>query len=233
MFYLIHGKNRNKSSTKAISLIEGLIAKKPDASYIKVGKDEWTESFFEEFGGTAGLFENKSVILVDNLWSEDLPTEDDIDRMNDSENIFILIENNLSKDSLSKLKSKAKQVIDVGDEVKKEQFNVFLISDAYAEKDKKKLWLLYRQGILSGADVEDFINIIYWQIKNLILAKRGLLNGALKLNPFVISKAKGYAKKWEEVELVNHSEYLVNMLHNSRLGKTDLEIAFEKWILDM
>ncbi len=233
MFYLIHGKNRNKSSNKAIALIEGLLAKKPNASYIKVDEEEWVGTFFDEFAGSAGLFENKSVILADNLWSGELPNEEDVEKIQKSENIFILIENDISSENLKKLKEKAEKVIDVGDEDKERGFNVFSISDAYGEKDKKKLWLLYRKSASEGVEVEDVVNIIFWQIKNLILAKRELLDGEFKLKPFVISKAKSYAKKWEGKELQKHAEELVKMLHNSRLGKVNLENVFEKWILDM
>jgi len=233
VFYLIYGKNRNKSTNKAISLVNGLVAKKPDASYIKVDEETFGEYFFEEVAGGQGLFENKSIVLSDNLWSLDLPSDEDIEKIQKSENIFILIENGLSLDALKQLKSKAEKVIDVGDEQKKEIFNIFSLSDAYSEKDKKKLWLLYRKSVEGFVEAEDVINIIFWQIKNLILAKKNLTSGALKLSPFVISKAKAYSTKWEEKDLIKHSEELVKMIHNSRLGKVDLEVVFEKWILDM
>jgi DNA polymerase III delta subunit len=233
MFYLFHGKSRKKASEKAYALVKGLLSKKPDASYVRVGVDDWHEDILLELSGTQGLFESKHVILCDDLWSEALPNEDDIDVIANSPNVFILIETNLSPSQKKTLVKLAKGETEVTKDEERETFNIFTLSDALSVKDKKRLWLLYREALASNVDPEDILNILFWQIKNLVLAKRNLLSGKLKVSPYVASKAKQGAVNWKDDELETKAKQIVDIYHMSRLGQADMEVSLERLILEM
>jgi len=232
MLYLFYGKDRQKIAEKGLALVKGLLLKKPDASYFKIDAENWSIERLEELSASQGLFENKYVVLVDNIWSDDLGTKEDIKRLKDSENIFILIESDISSENLKLLKKGAEKATEVADSrLTKKVFNVFALSDALGEKNAKKLWLLYEEALFSNIDAEEIHGILFWQIKNLILAKQNKLNGALKISPFVASKAKGYAVKWKEEELEDLAENLVRIYHKARLGQGEMETSLERVIL--
>lgn len=233
MFYLFHGKSRQKASEKAYALIKGLLSKKPDASYVRVSSEDWQEDILLELSGTQGLFESKHIVLCDELWSEALPNEEDIDLIANSLNIFILIETGLSPNQKKALVKLAKGETEVTKDAERETFNIFTLSDALNIKDKKRLWLLYREALSSNVDPEDILNILFWQVKNLILAKRNLLNGKLKVSPYVASKAKQGAVNWKDEELETKAKEMVDIYHLSRLGQADIEVSLERLILEM
>lgn len=234
MFYVVYGKNREKVAEKGFALANGLILKKPDASYFKIDAENWASEKIEELSGSQGLFESKFVVLLDNIWSDEIGTAEDIEKIKDSDNVFILIESDISADNLKLLKKSAVKATEIAEsKISKNSFNVFALSDALGEKNSKKLWMLYQEAIFNNIDAEEIHGILFWQIKNLILAKRGKLNGALKVSPFVVQKAKSYANKWEEKELENLAESLVKIYHKARLGQGEVEVAVEKMILEM
>jgi DNA polymerase III delta subunit len=233
MFYLVYGKSRNKSAEKAFGLIKGLMQKKPDASFVKIDAENWNEEILRELSGTQGLFENKHIVLSDNLWSEGLVSEEEIETIKDTENIFIVLENNLSAPLQKSLEKNAAGVSKIIDSEKSASFNIFSLTDAFAERDNKKLWILYRTAIKNNVAIEDIHNILFWQTKNIYLAKKDLLNGKLKINPFVARKAKSYSANWTIDELNKGAEDLTLIYHKARLGQLDFENALEKFILEI
>lgn len=234
MYYLVFGKNREKVAEKGFALAKGLILKKPDASYFKIDAENWASEKIEELSGSQGLFESKFVVLLDNIWSDEIGTAEDIEKIKGSENVFILIESEISADNLKLLKKSAVKATEIAEgKTNKKVFNVFALSDALGEKNSKKLWLLYQEALFNNIEAEQIHGNLFWQVKNLILAKRGKLNGALKISPFVAQKARGYANKWEEKELENLAENLVKIYHKARLGQGDMEISLEKTILQI
>lgn len=215
-------------------MANGLILKRPDASYFKIDAENWTSEKIEELSGSQGLFQNKFVVLLDNIWSEEIGTKDDVEKIKDSKNIFILIESDISADNLKLLKKSAAKATEIAENKSaKKVFNVFALSDALGEKNSKKLWVLYQEALLNNIEIEQIHGNLFWQVKNLILAKRGKLSGGLKISPFVAQKAKSYANKWEEKELESLAENLVKIYHKARLGQGEMEISLEKTILQI
>jgi DNA polymerase III delta subunit len=234
MFYLIHGQNRQKVAEKGFALAKGLILKKPDASYFKIDAENWSAEKIEELSGSQGLFENKFVVLLDNIWSDEIGTKDDIEKIKDSDNVFILIESGISTDNLKLLKKSAVKATEIAEgKLSKKVFNVFALSDALGEKNSKKLWMLYQEALFNNIEAEQIHGNLFWQVKNLILAKRGKLNGALKISPFVAQKARSYANKWQEKELEDLAENLVKIYHKARLGQGEMQVGLERLLLEI
>ncbi len=122
---------------------------------------------------------------------------------------------------------------------KAEKVNIFHISDAIAEKDKGKGWLLFQKAVLAGMDVEEIFWKITWQIKNLLIVKKLLPLESKKiaqiagLHPYVAQKTAFAAKNFSEDDLIRYSAELVNLYHNSRRGLSDFETGIEKFLIKL
>ena len=118
--------------------------------------------------------------------------------------------------------SKEIEKYQLGGEVAKQygapEYNPFAICDAFAEKNKAKMWIIYQQALRQGIPAEEVFFKILWQIKNLLLVKKLInagVDNAIKetgLHAFVASKAIKSAQKFSEEELENYSyEMLKNL----------------------
>ena len=63
--------------------------------------------------------------------------------------------------------------------------------------------------------------------------KEGVNIGNLGLHPFVITKTKRFTKNFEEKELEEHSRTLLHSYHNARGGGDELDVALEKFVLNL
>ena len=118
------------------------------------------------------------------------------------------------------------------------EYNPFAICDAFAEKNKAKVWIIYQQALRQGIPDEEVFFKILWQIKNLLLVKKlinaGVANVAKEtgLHDFVAGKAIKAAQKFSEDELVNYSYEMLKIYHEKRRGESELAIEFEKLLIN-
>jgi len=116
-------------------------------------------------------------------------------------------------------------------------YNPFAICDAFAEKNKAKMWIIYQQALRQGIPAEEVFFKILWQIKNLLLVKKLATAGVADiakesgLKPFVFGKAMRAAKSFSEDELVNYSYEMLKIYHKERRGESELPIEFEKLLI--
>jgi DNA polymerase III delta subunit len=122
---------------------------------------------------------------------------------------------------------------------KTKQINVFHITDAVAERDRSRAWLLFQKAAIGGFDSEEIFWKIVWQIKNLLIVKK-LLPAAEKkitettnLHPYVVKKTLSAAKNFTEEELAKYSLELIALYHNSRRGLADFETGIEKFLIKL
>ena len=117
------------------------------------------------------------------------------------------------------------------------EYNPFAICDAFAEKNKAKMWIIYQQALRQGIPAEEVFFKIFWQIKNLLLVKKLInagVDNAIKetgLHAFVASKAIKSAQKFSEEELENYSYEMLRIYHEERRGLLELPIEFEKLLI--
>ena len=130
------------------------------------------------------------------------------------------------------VRAKSADELDLG-EKSDERFNIFLLTDAIGERDKRNAWLIYRKALASGMSAEEIFWRVMWGVKSLILAQKTSSPEESGLNPFVYRKAKSFLKNWEITELEKLSKALVDGLHRSRRGNSEIEIILEKEILSL
>src|SRR3989344_3162227 len=116
MLYIFHGTNIQTGVQKASALLASLRSKKPDASYIKIEAGNWTPSIVEEHLGGQGLFSNKYIIFLDRVTENTEAKEqliDIISAMQESTNIFVVLEGKLNIELIKAFEKHAEKVIEV------------------------------------------------------------------------------------------------------------------------
>lgn len=200
-------------------------------------------NLFSEYIGSQSLFSDKFLIICDGLLGKKSEREPILERLEEvasSKNVFIFVEEALDKEALKKVEKFAAKVFVFEEKAKKEKigFNIFSISDALGEKDKKKLWIVFNKAIKEGLAPEEIFWKLTWQAKNMLLGKIAEEKGdrvieKLKISPYVLKKAKDYSKKFTEEELKKIYGELVRIYHDSRRGEVDFELALEGFILGL
>ncbi len=214
MIYFLHGTDVDKARTKAQELIESLRKKKPDASFFKIDSENFNVSTLQEYIGGQGLFANKYIVYLDRLCEKKDVKEEFVDKIKEiaeSENVFIVLEGKIDKATATKIEKKAEKTQDFElPEKNKEFYNAFALADAFAQRNKKEAWMLYRKAIDKGEAPEALHGMLFWKIKSLILS-----------NPS------------HKSELLALADKLITIYHDSRRGEHELETRLEAFILEL
>ena len=112
-------------------------------------------------------------------------------------------------------------------------FNIFSITEALAERDKKNAWILYQKALGAGLTPEEVFWKLVWQVKSLMLASRTKTAEEAGMKSYPYSKAKSALRNWKEGELENLSRKLVVGYHACRLGEEEMETFVEKVLLSL
>jgi DNA polymerase III delta subunit len=229
MLYVFHGTDISKSLEKAHKLIDSLRAKKPDASYVPINGDNWHTSIIEEHLGGQGLFSNKYIIFLDrvteNVEAKEL-IADFVPSMNESSNIFVVLEGKLNVELMRVFEKSAEKVVVTdlpvmaksfgGGAGVKGEFNVFALADAVGSRNRASSWTIFRQAVDRGIGSESILGTLFWKIKTMIVASGG----------------KGSAK-YSSVELKNLLTKIIILYHDGHRGIVNLELGTEKLLLEL
>lgn len=237
MYYFLYGKNTKESRKKLKSLLQTLQTKRKEAEVFRINNDNWSEGQFDELLVAQGLFDQKYIIVLDSLFENKEAKERILDRakeMKECQNVFLLIENDTDKKTLDKISKYAEKVQEFsGGIIKEERFNTFGLADAFGKRDKKNLWIGYLEAIDRGISPEEISGVLFWQIKNIIIAKKTNNVRESKLSPFVDSKARSFARNWSDEEISNHARAIVEATQAVRQGEGEMEILLERIMLSI
>ncbi len=230
MLYFLYGTDTHKARKKLHELLDLAQKKRPGAEIFKMT----SESFHEPV--SQGLFEHKYTVVLDNLFEKKDSKNYILDRLEgvqNSEQIFLMLESVVDAPSLKKIEKVAKQSQEFQKtESKKQAYNIFSITDGLLAKDKKNLWVSYIDFLEKGASAEEIHGIFFWQVKNMILASRVQSQTESGLSPFVYKNALSGGRNYKTEELLHMSSSLVLMTHRVRNGEGELPIMLETWILE-
>ncbi len=237
MLYVIYGTDTHKARAKLHDLLDLAKKKRPEAELFKITTENWSESQFDELLVAQGLFEQKYTTVLDNLFEKkDIKSYvmERLDGMKESEQIFLMLESSIDAASLKKLEKFGEKIQEFErKEEKKPNINIFSITDGLVQKDKKKLWISYIDLLGKGAVAEEVHGILFWQVKNMILASRAGSANETGLSPFVYKNALTGSRNYKTEELQKMGSDLVDMTHRVRQGQGELEIMIEKWVLEL
>ena len=245
MIYLLYGTDTHKSRTKLHEMLEILSKKRPNSEIFKITSENWSEDKLLELFSSKGLFDQKYIVVLDNLFEKKEIKEfilEHMDEMKLSEHPFLILDGKVDTVSLKKIEKTAQKIQEFEKSenyppshgyggVKKEYNAIFKITDGLLLKDKKKLWIDYTDLISQGVVAEEIHGLLFWQVKNMILAERSDSQNETGLTPFQYKNALTGSRKYKDSELVKMSGDLVEMTSRVRAGEGDLNIMLEKWIL--
>lgn len=157
--------------------------------------------------------------------------KDDLPQYSESQNIFIFSEVTITKPVRALFEKYNADIIEFTPEAKstEKKFNIFSLTDAFAAKDKKNLWLLFQEARKKSSP-EEIHGVLFWQLKNLVLVKTSQTNPGL--NDFVYRKTKTAASKFTLEELLKLSEKFLKIFHRRDTYST-LDIELENIILSL
>ncbi|MEX0909768.1 MAG: hypothetical protein WDZ75_00560 [Candidatus Paceibacterota bacterium] len=236
MLYLLYG-SRHFIKNESTNIKSALLAKRADA--ISLSYDgATTESFdLEESTSGQGLFQTRYIVeLIGMFEGEQLPNpKEAIIKIKESENIFLVLEEKLPKKILDLLKENAERTMEEKNApAKKEKdFSAFSLADALALRDKKRLWILFREALSRGYKVEELHGILFWQMKTIVLAYKTTSAEDAGIKPFPYSKAVSAKKKYTQEEAEELLHALSGAILEGRSGSSSLENSLEKVILSL
>lgn len=177
-----------------------------------------------------GLFGDREIYVIHDV-ARDIDMKSLLSGYAESDNIIVFSEATVTKKITEAFAKVSATVQDFGKEIEKkdEKMNIFSLADAFGKRDKKNLWLLFRQA-LDQATPEEIHGILFWQIKNMMLVIDSKENPGL--NPFVYKKNQGFVRTWNRNELAQYASAMLRMFHERDMYRT-LEIDLEKMILSL
>lgn len=206
-----------------------------DTLVTHITTDQYVSGMLVDLAGGSSLFGATQMILVDTPSEDPLVFDEvmsELALMKESSNNFILIEESLLAANKKKIETHATH-IEESILPKTEKFNAFALTDAFLLRDKKKLWLLLQEGEKEGVSGEQAIGLLFWQIKTLRLVEKTSSAEEAGQKPFVYSKAKRALSSFKKGELDTLSRDLLKIYHDGHLGKQDINLALEQWVLKL
>ncbi len=240
MLYFIYGNNTIVAKKKQQEVLTTLRAKRPNSSFVVLDNENFTEAKLDELIQGGGLFDEKHIIALNNLfsdkiWSEVVRTR--IAEMTESQSAFVCREENVDAKALKEIEKRAYKVLHFGKKEegrwRDESVVLFAIGDAVGEGKGEKAWALYQKALRKDFSTEEIHGAIFWQIKSIAIAKRARSASESGLSPFVFQKSSRYAKNFEDTELKDALHALVSLYHDSRSEDGErLETGLEKFLLE-
>ncbi|MDQ5949231.1 MAG: hypothetical protein QG589_357 [Patescibacteria group bacterium] len=235
MIYLLYGTDVHKSRAKLHEMLRALVKKRPNAELFKITTENWNEGQFIELLGSQGLFDQKYIVVLDGLLGKKETKNLILEKLSDMQNTehpFLMVEGKIDAPTIKKIEKIAEKIQEfVKSEQTKETYNIFSVTEGLLARDKKRLWVSYIDLLRRGGVPEEIHGILFWQVKNMLLASRADSQTDTGLTPYQYKNALAGARKYTTDELVSLMSSLVNITHSVRSGEGDIDILTEKWIL--
>jgi hypothetical protein len=233
MLYFIHGQP-NKVFQKADAMVASLLAKKPDAVVWKMETEHIVNGKLTEFVGGQSLFATKYIVTMSRVLEDaDIADAvmDQLDAIAESDNVFIWAEEKVLAKPLKKIEKVAAKIQHFEPNEKTVvKPNIFDLAGAFADRDKKRAWILYVEA-LQHFSAEEIYGTLWWQVKMMLLVQSTKTAAEAGVKDFPYSKARGFLRKYKEGEVTELARNLIATYHRSRLDGEDLELNLERLIL--
>jgi DNA polymerase III delta subunit len=235
MLFVVHGTNIHKVANQTTRLVEQLLKKKPDAQVFYFEGGNVKENDLDQLIEAQGLFVEKHIVVL----KQTLEIADSRDivfprlkRFATTQNVFIVSENKLIAEHKKELAKHAEKIEEHKKEVKqKNDFNVFKLGDALGTKNKKALWIGYREALRNGQEPESIHGTLHWAVRGMIASRNASSPEEAGQKQYTYDKFKRYSKAFGEGELEKLSRELITIYHNVRRGEYELKPALERWVL--
>lgn len=216
MIYLFTGSDVNKARMKAFAWVAAARAKAPDAYYVRLEAEEITPEALQEALGMQGLFFSKTLVLLDDPFSESEAGEavmDMLAALAASENPVAVLAPKLLAARAKKFEAAGAKVFETNATEKKPTrgFNTALVN-ALAAKDGPALWKELQKAQRAGDAPEMLHGLLHWKARDLM--------------------QKG-SRAWTPEESRALSRDLIELVSSSRSGDLPLGPALERFALSL
>lgn len=194
-----------------------------------------------ESGLVSNLLGANSLFLEPQWIVFDIPSDNEflleevsnsLTEMSVSTNVFLIMEKALPV-ALKKLYTAQAKEIKEFSLTKESKFNLFKLSDALAEKDKRRLWVLLQDAWGAGENTEAIIGVLWWQLKVMRLVTRTRTAEEAGVKQFPYNKAKQATRHFSNDELEKIATSLLRLYHDGHAGERELDLALEQWVLSL
>lgn len=230
MLAVFYGNDLVKVRRQALDWAEKSAA---DAGFRTIESAGYEDGMLLALAQEMSLFGGRSVYVLDTPSEANSFFEAVVagaESLRDSAHAFVLIEGPLLADPKKRL-AKYAEVMEEYKAVGAERFNSFSLADALAKRDKKLLWMLWHEALRKRISPEEIAGVLWWQLKTLRLATIGRSADEVGLKDFPYQKAKRALSKFKAGELEDLSRSLLTLIHESRLGRQDIAVSLERWVL--
>lgn len=235
MLYVVYGNDREKGRARFRALRQELTTKHAEERVIVEG--EMSSGFFDTLTESQGLFGNTTLFVCDCLFDKKNEQEEFFahqEKLSTSPNCFLVFEPSLDREIIKSFGGKIKEEeFSLPKNNFRPEFNIFSLGDALGRRNKKELWALYREAIKDGVTPEEISGTLFWAVKNIALMKNATPGDDCGMSPFVAKKAREFATNYSMEEIENLSRSLVSIYHESHRGGEVMDVALERFILNL
>ncbi len=227
------GTDTQSVRKKAFDFLHTLSGDEVEVS--RITADTYQKGVIIDMAESVSLFGTGQVVVLDMLREHEFAFEEIlqiIPTLAESPTHFILIEGKLGAPEKKKVSASASTVHEI-ESVGKTEFNIFALSDALLNRDKKTLWILLMQALRAGKTNEELVGMLFWQIKILRLVEKTSSAEEAGQKPYVYQKAKRALGLFKKGELDALSRSLLILYHDGHLGKCDMSLQLERWVLGL
>lgn len=229
MIYLFYGTDEGKTRAKAFEWVAKARAKEPNLLYVRLTREELTDSSLTDAAQSGGLFISRLLVLIDDPYplvrvkTEEESDEEDqslhvldehLASLADSDNAVIILAPKLAAPKAKKISAKAKVEYKFDKVPSREMargFNSGLV-DALGARSRERLWLEINRSLQAGDAPEMLHGLLHWKARDLM--------------------EKG-GRAWKPEESRRLSLALIELLQNSRRGGLDLALSLERFALSI
>lgn len=207
MIYILAGNDTNKKSDYIIELARG-------GESFFLASNVLTKEILFNYSANISIFGDSPIIIVESVLSDGnlILSSDELILLKESKTTFVFKEDKmLAPDQKKYSKYGEVKIFENKKIITPPKFNVFSITDSFANRDKVGTWVSYNNAIENGIEPEAIAGVIFWKIKNMIL------NGS---------------RQFTKDELKNQSSSIVSLYHLAHRGESDFTIGLEQFILN-
>ena len=206
------------------NFVDACKKKRENAEYIYLSNEHRFFSL-EELLNSQGLFEKKYIVFCDELIKGNLADHvlENLKNYAEVPHMFVLFEPTMEKKLIKDFEKKGAVVKSFEKKEKEDYKNPFSFLETFLQFDKEKSFVKLHKLLNEGEDATSILNILFWQLRILVLVSKSASSTEAGLKPFVYSKAKKALEKVENpFDLFLKSE---KALRNGRVnGFYDSEI---------
>ncbi len=233
MLYVFYGTDVIKVREAAWEKVK---AAEADGEAVEViDASTYEEGMVRDAAGAVSLFGAAGAVLIDATeGNEALTSEvrDTAPALAEAERTFVLMLPKLLAADKKYYDKHAASLTEIA-AVAEKKVDTFALADALAQKDKKRLWLLYQELSRDGAAAEEIIGILWWQLKTLQLAAKTATAAEAGMKDYPYKKAKAALAKFAPGEVETLSLSLLTLYHRGHGGEVDINEALELWLLEV